>query len=250
MRADLGLLKARPGSRRRDQVEKPPAEPSAPPRARLGAVNPLSIAVAVALLTAGGAFGWRMKTSAPSARPTPEAAAAALALERVDGGSMCSAGGAGRLRDVALRGPEEASPRLGERLPKRSPLPGYERTETRAMEPSTDTQYLSGAVEGSVARFLPKGAGGFEVYAYRYLTRRAAADAIASQVARRVCDLGAVPLSARGRPGLLVLEERGGAMTAWWLAGADVVVVEYRGWGDDDASLANVAAIAGAAALF
>lgn len=222
-------------------------------RARLNPVNPLSVAVAVVLLSAGGAFGWRMKTDVPSARPTPEAAAAALALERVDGRPMCAPAGAEELGESTLRTATPEPPaRLADHLPRRSPLPGYDPAGSRAMDPSVDTEFLPGAVEGHVATFRPEGEGGFEVYAFRFLTRRAAADAVADNVVREVCELDAVPLSARGRPGMLVLEERGPGhrMSAWWVVRGDVLVVEYAGWGDGKTSLANVAAIAGAAALY
>lgn len=228
-------------------------EAPAPTGRGLGPVNPLTISVALVLLAAGGAFGWQMKGEAPSARPTPEAAAAALALQRFDSEPMCVPGGADDLRDTSLRTPSpEPPPRLGDHLPKRSPIPGYERVDARPMDPATDTDYLAGAVEGQVARFRPEGQGGFDVYAYRFLTRRAAADAVSANVVRRVCELGAVPLSSGGRPGLLVLEDRGpnGKLSAWWLSRTDVVVVEYEGWGDGKTSLASVAAIAGATALY
>ncbi|HEX2057853.1 MAG TPA: hypothetical protein VHI71_05740 [Actinomycetota bacterium] len=233
-------------------MENSPAESSAPDRRALTAVNPLTVAVAVVLLTAGGAFGWRMKTNAPSARPTPEAAAAALALERVDGRPMCAERGNEVVRDVALRGPSPELPeRLGEHLPRRSPLPGYDRVTSHLIDASTEGEFLDGAVEGHVASFRPQADGGFDVYAYRFLTRRAAADAVAAQVVRRVCEFGAVPLEARGRPGMIVLEERGGDwMSAWWLSRSDVLVVKYGGWGDAQVSLANLAAVAGATALY
>lgn len=235
-------------------MEHTPAEPSASEeRARLGVVNPLSIAMLIVLLSAGGAFGWRLKSDAPTARPTPEAAAAALALERVDGRAMCAPGGLDGIREEALRGPSSGErPRLTEYLPKKSPLPGYEEAGARLLDPSTDREYVSGAVEGHVASFRPRGQGGFDVYAYRFLTRKAAADAIANHVEGRVCGFDAVPLTARGRPGLLVVEERrpGQWSSAWWMTNADVVVVKYGGWGDAETSLANLAAIAGATALY
>ncbi|HYP23917.1 MAG TPA: hypothetical protein VEV43_10105, partial [Actinomycetota bacterium] len=154
--------------------------PAPEERARLGPVNPLTVAVAVVLLSAGGAFGWRMRTSAPSARPTPEAAAAALALERVDGEPMCGPRGRDDVRDEMLRGDSGQLPeRLAEYLPKRSPLPGYDETSSHAIDPASETEFVSGAVDGHVASFRPEGEGGFDVYAYRFLTRRAAADAVA-----------------------------------------------------------------------
>jgi hypothetical protein len=222
-------------------------------RRRLGALNPLSIAVAVVLASAGGALGWQMRTDAPSARPTPEAAAAALALERVDGQPMCSPSGLRDVREQALAAPDGGQPaRLSDHLPKKSPLPGYDRVSTHAVDPSRDTAYELGAVEGHVASFRPEGEGGFDVYAFRYVTNKAAADAVAANVVRRVCDFGAVPLAARGRPGMIVLEERRAAewSSAWWVTQSDVVVVRYGGWGDDRTDLANLAAIAGATALF
>lgn len=222
-----------------------------PAPTRLGVFNPLTIAVAVLLLAAGGAFGWRVKTHAPSARPTPEAAAAALALERIDGDPFCAPGGADDLRDSTLRtSGAEPPPRLGDHLPKRSPLPGYERVDVREMDPSVETEFLAGAVEGRVAAFRPDGEGGFDVFAYTFLTRRAAADALVANVARRVCELDAVPFAARGRPGMVVLQERGNRLSAWWASRGDLVVVEYAGWGDGKTGLANVAAIAGSAALY
>lgn len=234
-------------------MENAPAEPSAPhSRARLGPVNPLTVAVAIVLLSAGGAFGWRMKTAAPSARPTPEAAAAALALERVDGRPMCTERGVEEVRDLALRGPSPDLPdRLGEHVPRRSPLPGYARVTSHAIDAAAEAEFLGGAVEGHVASFRPEGDGGFDVFAYRFLTRRAAADAVAAQVVRRVCEFGAVPLQARGVPGMLVLEEQGHEwMSAWWLSRSDVLIVKYGGWGDQKTTLANLAAVAGATALY
>lgn len=222
-----------------------------PPRARLGVFNPLTVAVAVVLLAAGGAFGWRMKTHAPSARPTPRAAAAALALERVDARSICAPGGADDLTDETLAtSGDESAARLGDELPKKSPLPGYERVEAGEMDPSVDTDFLSGAVEGQRAAFRPDGEGGFDVFAYTFLTRRAAADSLVANVVRRVCELDAAPFAARGRPGMIVLQERGNRLSAWWAASGDLVVVEYAGWGDGKTGLANVAAIAGATALY
>lgn len=250
MPTEPGLLKEPSPFGRWGEVENsPPSEERAP----LGPLNPLSIALLVVLLAAGGAFGWRMKTDAPSARPTPEAAAAALALERVDGPSMCGPEALQRVRESALEGPSSGEPvRLVEYLPKRSPLPGYEKVVTRAADPAMDTGYELGAVEGHLASFRPEGDGGFDVYAFRYTSRKAAADAVAANVVRRVCDFGAVPLRARGRPGLVVLEERDRAewSSAWWVTRSDVVVVKYGGWGDDEVDLANLAAIAGATALF
>ncbi|HEX2196424.1 MAG TPA: hypothetical protein VHJ76_05815 [Actinomycetota bacterium] len=227
-------------------------QPASCRRARLGAVNPLTVAVGVVLLCAGGAFGWRMRSDAPTARPTPEAAAAALALERVDERPMCSARGLEEVRDVVLRGASPELPDgLGEHLPTRSPLPGYARVSSHAIDAAAEAEFLGGAVEGHVASFRPDGEGGFDVYAYRFLTRRSAADAVAAQVVRRVCDFGARPLEARGRPGLVVLEERGRDwMSAWWLSRSDVIVVKYGGWGDGATSLANLAAVAGATALY
>ncbi|MDQ3952085.1 MAG: hypothetical protein M3279_03820 [Actinomycetota bacterium] len=232
-------------------MENSPAEPSAPSaRARFGPVNPLTVAVAVVLLSAGGAFGWRMKKDAPTARPTPEAAAAALALERVDGRPMCAERGLEEVRDLALRGPSPELPeRLGGHLPKRSPLPGYALVSSHAMDAAAESEFLGGAVDGHVASFRAEGEGGFDVYAYRFLTRRAAADAVAAEVVRRVCELGAVPFAARGRPGMVVLQERGNRLSAWWASRGDLVVVEYAGWGDGKTGLANVAAIAGSTAL-
>lgn len=250
MRASPGLLKGSAPSGRREEVEYSPAPEG---RAPLGPVNPLSIAVAVVLLAAGGAFGWRMKTDAPSARPTPEAAAAALALERVDGRPMCGPDGAQEVRDSALEGPRHEAPvRLGEYLPNRSPLSGYEKVAAHAVDPARDAGYELGAVEGHVASFRPEGEGGFDVYAFRFVTPKAAADAVAANVVRRVCDFGATPLAARGRPGMIVLEERSRAewSSAWWVTQSDVVVVKYGGWGDAQTDLANLAAIAGATALF
>ncbi|HYO61840.1 MAG TPA: hypothetical protein VEU29_08065 [Actinomycetota bacterium] len=235
-------------------METQPAEPSAPyQRVPLGVVNPLSVAVAVVLLSAGGAFGWRMKTTAPSARPTPEVAAAALALERGDAQSMCASRGMDEVLDQVLRGPSNPEPaRLSEYLPRKSPLPGYGQASAHAIDPSTEREYVSGAVEGHVASFRPEGEGGFDVYAYRFLTRRAAADAVAGNVVRRVCEFGATPLTAQGRAGMIVLEEdgRGEWSSAWWTNESDVIVVKYGGWGDAKTSLANLAAIAGATALF
>lgn len=229
-------------------MDYPPAPEE---RARLGPLNPLSIAVAVVLLAAGGAFGWQIKTNAPSARPTPEAAAAALALERVDGSPMCGAEGLGNVRETALEGPATPASGLPEYLPKKSPIPGYEKVASRPIDAARETEYELGAVEGHVASFRPEGEGGFDVYAFRYLTRKAAADAVATNVVRRVCDFGAVPLAARGRPGMIVLEEKGGQWSsAWWVTESDVIVVKYGGWGDPDTDLANLAAIAGATALF
>ncbi len=227
--------------------------PAPEERARPGAVNPLSIAVALVLLCAGGAFGWRMKTSAPSARPTPEVAAAALALERVDGRPMCGPAGVQAVRDSALDGPRSDAPaRLADYLPKRSPLSGYEKVAAHAVDPERDTGYELGAVQGQVASFRPAGEGGFDVYAFRFVTPKAAADAVAANVVRRVCEFGAEPLTARGRAGMIVLQERGRAewSSAWWVTASDVVVVKYGGWGDAKADLGNLAAIAGATALF
>lgn len=244
------MLKARGRFVRWGKVDNLPA-PSA--RVRLRPVNPLSVAVAIVLLSAGGAFGWRMKGDAPSARPTPEVAAAALALQRVDGAPMCVSGGRERVRDEVLKGAETDLPaRLGDYLPRRSPLPGYANTGSHPLDASSETEFVSGAVDGHVVSFRPEGEGGFDVVAYRFLTRRAAADAVADNVVRRVCDFDAVPLTARGRAGMVVVEEtRGGEWSsAWWLTGTDVVVVRYGGWSDAQTSLANLAAVAGATALY
>ena len=246
MRRRPELLKGASFGGRRDEVENTPA----PPRARLGVFNPLTIAVAIVLLAAGGAFGWQ-RTHAPSARPTPEAAAAALALERIDARTICAPGGADDLRDATLATSGAEPPaRLADHLPKRSPLPGYGRTDARAVDPSVDTDFLSGAVEGQVVSFRPEGEGGFDVFAYTFLTRRAAADSLVANVTRRVCELDAVPFAAKGRPGMVVLQERGNRLSAWWAARGDLVVLEYAGWGDGRTGLANVAAIAGATALY
>lgn len=225
--------------------------PASPQRARrLGAVNPLTIAVGLLLLTAGGAFGWRMNTDAPRARPTPAAAAAALALEPLDERSLCSGRGEDTLREAALRGDPGDSPEdLSDRLPRRSPLPGHDPGARAELDPVTAHDALPGAVEAWTAAFGPEGDGGFRMYAYRYLTRQGAAGELAARVAHRVCALGATPFGARGLPGMVVLQE-GRDVTAWWTSRADVVAVVYRGWGDADAALANVAAIAGVTALY
>ena len=230
------------------------SSPASERRARLGAVNPLSIAVAVVLLSAGGAFGWRMRTNVPAARPTPEAAAAALALERVDGRSMCGPEGLRIVREIAMDGPtSDGGARLADYLPEKSPLPGYDKVRDGVADPTRDAGYELGAVDGRIASFRPEGEGGFDVYAFRFVSPRAAADAVAANVVRRVCDFGGVPLRARGRAGLIVVEERRGGgewSSAWWVTQSDVVVVRYGGWGDGTTDLANLAAIAGAAALF
>lgn len=237
-------------------MDNPSAVPSAPDERvrRLGPLNPLTIAVGVVLLTAGGAFGWRMKTGAPSAYPTPAAAAAALALERVDTRPMCADGGEEALREATLRADGgEMSPQVTDQLPRRSPLPGYEKVWTTEIDPASDTEVLSGAVEAHVAAFRPpQGDGGFDVHAYRFLTRQAAASALAGNVVDRVCGAGVTAFGSRGRPGMVVLKEEGRAewMSAWWTTGSDVMVVRYGGWGDAEAALANLAAIAGATALY
>lgn len=230
--------------------------PAPSERVRLRPVNPLSVAVAVVLLCAGGAFGWRMRSDAPSARPTPEAAAAALALERVDAAPMCSEGGHDRVRDEVLRGDDsaDAPERVGAHLSQRSPLAGYSKVSSHPIDASSETEFVSGAVDGHVVSYRPEGEGGFDLYAFRFLTRRAAADAVADNVRQRVCEFGAVPLEARGRPGMIVVEEdrRGEWWSAWWLTGSDVLVVRYfpASPGDQKTSLVNLAAIAGATALF
>jgi hypothetical protein len=233
-------------------VENEPAVPAASEeRARRpGPVNPLTIAIGLLLLAAGGGLGWRMKTDAPSARPTPQAAAAALALEPLDPGLLCDARGEESLREAALRGDSGEAPELlRDRLPRRSPLPGHEPGPRAELDPATAHDALPGAVEAWVAAFGPEGEGGFRMYAYRYLTRQGAAGELAARVADRVCELDAVPFGARGRPGMVVLRE-GRDASEWWTSRSDVVTVVYRGWGDADAALANVAAIAGATALF
>lgn len=213
-------------------------------------VNPLTIAAALLLLSAGGALGWRMRTDAPRARPTPEAAAAALDLEPLDAHVLCSDKGEDSLREAALRGdPGDSPQRLRDRLPRRSPLPGHYPGPRNELDPAAAGDALPGAVEGWTAAFGPDDEGGFRMYAYRYLTRQGAAGELAARIAHRVCDLGATPFGARGRPGMVVLQE-GRDVSAWWTARADVVAVVYRGWGDAGAALANVAAIAGVSALY
>ncbi|HEX2295873.1 MAG TPA: hypothetical protein VHN37_11245 [Actinomycetota bacterium] len=229
--------------------------PALAERARLRLPSPLALAVAFVLLSAGGAFGWRLQTGAPSARPTPAVAAAALDLERTEAAPLCAPDGAESVRDRALEG---TSPGGGDRLagylPARSPLPGYDRAGARAVDGATEVEFVAGAVDGHVASFRPEGEGGFDVYAFRFLARKDAAAAIADHVVRRVCDFGAAPLAARGRPGLIVLEERRGAerSSAWWMTRSDVIVVRYAAPPGEDAatSLANLAAIAGATALY
>lgn len=159
------------------------------------------------------------------------------------------------MRDDVLRGASGELPQgLDGYLPKRSPLPGYAEVSSHAIDATTETEFVAGAVDGHVASFRPEGEGGFDVYAYRFLTRRAAADAVADNVLRRVCDFGAMPLTARGHPGMIVLEERrrDSWSTAWWATRTDVIVVRYAAppWGDAKTSLANLAAIAGATALY
>jgi hypothetical protein len=168
---------------------------------------------------------------------------------------MCTPRGREDVRDEVLRGPEAGPPeRLAEYLPKRSPLPGYGEVTSRALDPATETEFVSGATDGHVASFRSTDDDGFDVYAYRFLTRRAAADAVADNVVRRVCEFGAVPLEARGRPGMIVVEEdgRGEWSSAWWTTGADVIVVRYGGPAspEEETALADLAAIAGATALY
>lgn len=233
-------------------MEKPSAATAASEERshRPGPVNPLTIAVGLLLLAAGGGLGWRMRTDAPSARPTPQAAAAALALEPLDARSLCGAGGEESLREAALRGDVGDSPDdLRDRLPRRSPLPGHDPGPRGELDPATADDALPGAVEAWMAAFGPDGEGGFRMYAYRYVTRQAAAGELAARVAHRVCDLDAVPFRASGRAGMVLLRE-GPDVSAWWTSRADVVAVMYHGWGDADAALANVAAIAGVTALY
>jgi hypothetical protein len=230
--------------------------PAAPParveRARrLGPLNPLSVAVVIVLLTAGGAFGWRMNTRSPSAWATPEAAVAALALERLDTKSVCTERGSRVVRDAALHGAGgTARQRLADHLPKRSPLIGYRRVRASELDPSDESAYPDGAVEGHVASFRPEGEGGFDVFAYRFLTRAAAAESVAEDVVRRVCEYGATAFRAGGHDGMLLVREQSGdgSMSAWWMSQSDVVVVRYGGGTDPAAALANLAVIAGATA--
>ena len=216
----------------------------------MGAFSPLPIAVAVVLLAAGGAFGWTIRSSAPTAHAAAGVTRAALALETLSSEKVCGAGGDDLLREVALRADGPVAEDVVDYLPKKSPIPGYERAGTRPLDPTGDTEYLSGAVEGQVSSFRPSGEGWFDVYAYRYLTRPAALESVAATIAGRACGGGAKVFAARGRPGMLVLDEGagGGWLSAWWLTRADVVVVRYAGWGDPDADLANLAVILGAAA--
>ncbi|MFN2588030.1 MAG: hypothetical protein ABR613_07930 [Actinomycetota bacterium] len=229
----------------------PPSPPRSSPRERrLAPLNPLTLAVAAVLLAAGGVLGWSMRYSAPTAQAAPEAVRAALDLEQLHPARVCSAAGDQLLRDTALRGDARDAARVSDYLPEKSPIPGYEKVRAGELEAAGDTDYLPGAVEGHVAEFRPDGDGGFDVYAYRFLTRPAAAESLASEIAQRVCRDGATVLAARGRPGMLVLRDaaRGQWLSAWWLTRADVVVVRYGGWGDADADLANLAAVAGATA--
>ncbi|MDQ3981546.1 MAG: hypothetical protein M3271_02555 [Actinomycetota bacterium] len=225
--------------------------PARDDRVRRLLVNPLAVAVVIVLLAAGGAFGWKANTSAPSAWATPETAVAALALERLPAESVCTGRGEQVIREAVLGGDGvRERERLADRLPKRSPLAGYERIRLSEVDPSGESAYLDGAVEGQVASFLPEGEGGFDVYAYRFLTRPAAAESIAGNVVRRVCELGATAFGSRGEARMIVLEERSGesSISAWWMSQSDVVTVRYAGGTDPDAALANLAVIAGATA--
>jgi hypothetical protein len=212
-------------------------------------LNPLSVAVGVVLLAAGGAFGWSVQASAPTARATPDVVREALALERLERAAVCAPGGEDLLREAALRGDWAPMDRVADHLPEKSPIPGFEKVRSGALDAAGDNDYLPGAVEGHVAGFRPAGDGGLDVYAYRFLTRPVATDALASSVAERVCRAGATVLEARGRPGTLVVREAGpsGWLSAWWVTRSDVVVVSYGGWGDPEADLANLAAVAEAA---
>ncbi|MDQ3914006.1 MAG: hypothetical protein M3323_01560 [Actinomycetota bacterium] len=229
----------------------PPSAPGPARRERrLGPLNPLTVAIAAVLLAAGGAFGWSLRGSAPTAQSTPAVLREALALERLDPTDVCGGGGQHLLVETALRGEGAVAARVADYLPKKSPIPGYEKVRWGALDAAGDSDFLPGAVEGHVAGFRPPGDGGFDVYAYRFLTRPSAAETLASTVAERVCTSGATVFEARGRPGMLVVRDAGdrGWVSAWWLTRADVVAVSYGGWGDPDADLANLAVVAGATA--
>ena len=228
-------------------MENSPGAPAGPPaRARgLGPVNPLSIAVAVVLLAAGGAFGWNLKSAAPRATA---AAAGTLDLQALDATALCADAGDGLLRDAVLRSDGPTSERLADYLPAESPIPGYERVRAGELDAAAGTEYLPGAVEGRVAAFAPAEDGGFEVYAYRFLTRPAAAQAVTAEIDERVCGSRARAFVAGAQPGTVVVRTDAGPLRAWWLTQDEVVVVvDYRGWGDPDADLANLAAIVRAA---
>lgn len=190
-----------------------------------------------------------MSSSVPTARPAGAVARAALALEAFEPGDLCRPEGAAALVEVALRSDAPVASRIADYVPDKSPVPGYARVRSGPLDPAGDNSYLSGAVEGHVASFRPDGDGGFDVYAYRYLTRPVAAEMLAAAVAERVCEGGATVAVARGRPGMLVVRETaaGEWTSAWWMTRSDVVVVRYGGWGDPDADLANLAVVAGAA---
>ncbi|HEV2755099.1 MAG TPA: hypothetical protein VG318_04905 [Actinomycetota bacterium] len=228
-----------------------PADTQAPgAERRLGPLNPLTVAVAVLLLAAGGAFGWSIKGAAPTARAAPEAVRRALGLERIERAALCAPGGEDLLREAVLRGDSAPADHLTDYLPKKSPIPGFEKVRAGALDAAGDPDYLPGAVEGHVAGFAPAGDGGFDVYAYRFLTRPAAVETLAGTVAEKVCRSGATAFEARGRPGMLVVRDAGagGRISAWSLTRADVVVISYGGWGDPDADLANLVVVARATA--
>ena len=228
-----------------------PASPGALRRERRWrALNPLSIAVGLVLLAAGGAFGWSVRSPVPGAQPAPKVIREALALERLEPATVCAPGGEDLLRAAALRGDWAPSDRVADYLPEKSPIPGFEKVRSGVLDATGDNDYLPGAVEGHVAGFRPEGDGGLDVYAYRFLTRPTAVDAIASSVAERVCRSGATVFEAHGRPGMLVVREAGstGWISAWWVTRSDVVLVSYGGWGDPDADLANLAVVASATA--
>lgn len=193
-----------------------------------------------------------MRSDAPRALPTPEVAAAALGLQSVDARGMCE--GENAVREATSESDDEPI-RLGDRVPKRSPIPGFRLDRIVSADAARDRDVPDAAIDGYLAWFAREGddpAGdGYELDVFRHLSPTAAATSLTEDVTRRACGAGVTAFEASGRDGLLILQDTDlSTTTALWTSGTDLVRVTYGGWTDPAEALSRVAAVAGAAALY
>lgn len=199
-------------------------EPGARPRFLTPALGLLAAFVAVG----SGVFAWSAQGSATSATRTSDPVPEDLGLEPLDASSFCVAGGtAAAEEELVERDSRDPRPELADYVPATSPVTSFERVSSDALDPSRDTEYIPGAVDGHAARFRRDREGpGFDLLAYRFLTRASAVEGAAASIVAEVCDGGTLHAGPRGT---LYWHQPGGPRPAasWSVKHGDLVMVRY-----------------------